>query len=117
MAPSRFEIAYNKKIEKKRNLIHEALAELRKFAQSLNAGERLIVFGSAARGEALEHSDVDILVDVKDPMRASLLEVEFTNIFSSRGLELDARWVGYCTDEFIEQSQKDHVIMESRNAG
>lgn len=55
---------------------------------------RVILFGSYARQEATEDSDIDILIVLKDPVNASV--------------EID------CTSEFIAQLCLDHNRLISR---
>ena len=47
---------------------HLALAELKKRVIEQNAIEQVIVFGSVARGEATEESDLDVLIITTEPI-------------------------------------------------
>jgi len=69
----------------------EILAYLRasreRFAQ-LYGVRRIGIFGSAARGEAGEQSDVDVLVEMAEPTFDRYMDLKF-EIESALGLEVD----------------------------
>ncbi len=69
--------------------IKEALSCLKaKLAENFGAGTELFLFGSAARGEYREFSDVDVLVLVSQEVDISLEEHVFDLAFEV-GLEYD----------------------------
>ena len=69
--------------------INEALNRLKgKLAENFGAGTEIFLFGSAARGEYGEFSDVDVLVLVSQEVDISLEEQVFDLAFEV-GLEYD----------------------------
>ena len=52
----------------KQNVLHEALSEFKARLMAQVALNRLILFGSRARGDFIASSDVDIIVVIDDPL-------------------------------------------------
>lgn len=86
-------------------------ALLRASAQDLSAlkVERLALFGSAARGEQREDSDIDLLVDFKPDSGASLLD-----LFAVGHLveELTGKSVDVATRDGLSPHVRDHVLRD-----
>ena len=112
MQESIFEQRLKKRNDTIRSQIKEAIEDVKTFAQLLPIRERIIIFGSAARGEAQEHSDVDILIDAETSIRATEIELKIYKFFSERNIKIDLRWIGYCSEEFIEFTKPDWIVIQ-----
>ena len=72
---------------------------------------RLSVFGSVARGEATEKSDVDLLVDL--PKGWGLLELSgmYADIEKALNCSIDLVTTGIEDRQFLSKIQQDEVIL------
>lgn len=72
---------------------------------------RLSVFGSVARGEATEKSDVDLLVDL--PKGWGLLELSgmYVDIEETLNCSIDLVTTGIEDRQFLRKIQQDEVIL------
>ena len=70
---------------------------------------RLRIFGSAARGENHEGSDIDMLIDM--PARASLLQIVGLqhDIEDALGMRVDL-----CTERELHPSLRTRILSEAR---
>lgn len=73
-------------------------------------GGSFVLFGSAARGDMRQHSDVDILVDF--PLEAELDAWLFAETLCfERGLRPDIHIRAWCADRFVRRVQAEgHVL-------
>ncbi|MDU4959067.1 MAG: nucleotidyltransferase domain-containing protein [Sporomusaceae bacterium] len=65
-----------------------ALSELKRRVRAQTAIEQVVVFGSVARGEATEESDLDVLVVTKEPV-SYLVETAIFDIAFFINIEYD----------------------------
>jgi predicted nucleotidyltransferase len=93
----------------------DALSELRERLERDLPGRlvRLVLFGSTARGEVGEDSDVDVLVLLREPVlyrdRARVMDL-FTPIALDRGLIPAAVVLG--VDEWDEMKRRELLFVE-----
>ena len=74
----------------------------------------LAVFGSVARDEATEHSDVDILVEYEPKVRVGLFEfIDLQHYLS----DLLGRRVDLATPEALRKEMKPEILREAIYAG
>ena len=93
--------------------------------RSIDSAAKVILFGSRARGEALEDSDWDFLIltsqevtpALEDEFRTKLyeLELEYEQVISSV-IENDQHWENYLNSEFYKNVQKDGIEVETLKA-
>jgi predicted nucleotidyltransferase len=90
----------------------EALQRLRASRARLDAFpiERLAVFGSVARGEAGEGSDVDILVEFEPGARVGLFE--FARLQRTLGEILGCK-VDLVTPDALRQEMRAQILQEA----
>ena len=111
---SRFEKIWQDKLRAKQLSVSKALEEIKGLESELPRGVRIIIYGSAARGEVGLHSDVDILVDAPTPMEAMPILDGVGSILSRHGIPMDGRWIGYAADRLLEMSKQDWIVVEKR---
>ena len=75
--------------------------------------ERLSLFGSYARGEADELSDVDLIVDCGKPMGFSFFGL-YGDIERALGLEVDLLSRRGTRQKFLDKIAKDEVLLYER---
>jgi len=93
--------------------------------RSIDSAAKVILFGSRARGEALEDSDWDFLIltsqevtpALEDEFRTKLyeLELEYEQVISSV-IENSQHWENYLNSEFYKNVQKDGIEVETLKA-
>lgn len=76
--------------------------------------KKLSVFGSVARGEATDKSDVDLLVDVPDGWGLFALGGFYADIDDALVCEVDLVTTGIEDKEFLHAIQKDEVVIYER---
>lgn len=73
--------------------------------------KRLSVFGSVARGEATEKSDVDLLADIPDGWGLFALGGFYADVDDALDCEVDLVTTGIEDRAFLERIQKDEVVL------
>jgi len=64
----------------KREEISKILSRIKRQVEKMEGVEKVILYGSYARNEADEHSDIDILIVVKDWADTKKIEKEMDNL-------------------------------------
>lgn len=90
--------------DRRREAVEVLKQVLRAYAQS--HGGRFWIYGSAARGEMRDHSDVDILIDFPGDDGAAWNFAE--RACAERGLRPDVNRLAWCRRTFL-----DHVLTEA----
>lgn len=73
--------------------------------------EKVILYGSRARGDALKNSDIDLIIISDDFERFSFLErLEFLELQWKYSIPIEA--IGYTAKEYEEMSGKIGIISE-----
>ena len=89
------------------------VAELRSIiaplAKSYGA-ERIYLFGSYARGNITEHSDIDLRID-KGRIRGLALAALLVELEDALGLPVDLLPTGSLDDQFLASIQDDEVLL------
>ena len=73
--------------------------------------KKLSVFGSVARGEATDESDVDLLVDIPDGWGLFALGGLYSEIDDALTCRVDLVTTGIDDKKFLENIQRDEVII------
>ena len=73
--------------------------------------KRLSLFGSYARGEATESSDVDILIDRSGMAGGWVMGGLYADMSEALGKELDLVTTGIRDAAFLERIKKDEVLL------
>ncbi len=95
-------------MDKKRILLEETLQEIIRRIVEVAQPEKIILFGSAARGEMCFHSDVDLLVIKRGEFHQSRLTGEiYMNLFGV-GQAVDVIVV---TPEEVERYRHTHCLV------
>jgi len=96
----------------------EILARYKEMLKQLGINpERVIVFGSHARGRAGEHSDIDVVVISEDFSNMNLRErLEILGIAAARIMEPAQAW-GYTAEEFDAQREGSFIGDEVKGLG
>lgn len=76
--------------------------------------KKLSVFGSVARGEATDKSDVDLLADVPDGWGLFALSGLYADIEDALTCQVDLVTTGIDDAQFLENIRKDEVILYER---
>ncbi len=94
-------------MKKNRTLTSEALDEIIRRIVEVAKPEKIILFGSAARGEVGPHSDVDLLVIKSGANRLDLMGEIYRNL---RGVG-EAVDVIVATPEDVERYRNSHPVV------
>ncbi len=94
-------------MKKNRTLTSEALDEIIRRIVEVAKPEKIILFGSAARGEVGPHSDVDLLVIKSGANRLDLMGEIYRNL---RGVG-EAVDVIVATSEDVERYRNSHPVV------
>jgi len=91
----------------------EIIAKLRETAPALKAEgvTKLAIFGSRARGDAREDSDLDVLIEVQEDERLSLLDlIDIQHIIQdATGLQTQAELRSSITPRFASRIVDDLI--------
>ena len=90
------------------------IPELRSIVAPIAAAygvRRLSLFGSYARGEASEKSDVDLLVDKGSGLRGWAVGGLYADLSEALGKELDLVTSASANRAFLEGIRKDEVLL------
>ncbi len=60
--------------------ISSILTRIKRYAEKIEGVKKVILYGSYARGEADEHSDIDILIVVEDSADAKKIEEKMNDL-------------------------------------
>jgi len=93
--------------------------ELRRFRKSIQrryAIERMILFGSSARGEARRSSDVDLIVVSKKFRRKGAME-RAAPLYLEWDLGVPVDFLCYTPEEFRALSQRGGLVREALREG
>jgi predicted nucleotidyltransferase len=77
----------------------EALAEIRRRLFEALSIEQIILFGSVARGEADEESDIDLLVVTTEPMTLNERHEKITDTITEVNLQYDTNFSTLVVDK------------------
>lgn len=89
----------------------EALKEILSPIAKRHGVKRMSVFGSVARGEATEESDVDLLVDIPEGWGLFALGGLYADIEDALTCQVDLVTTGIEDKKFLANIQKDEVII------
>ena len=78
--------------------------------------EKLSVFGSIARGEATESSDVDLLVDIPAGWGLFALGGLYSAIEDQLTCSFDLVTTGIDDKDFLDRIRKDEVVLYEKRA-
>ena len=86
--------------------------------QKLNI-EKALLFGSAARGEADENSDIDLIVISDDFKKMALIDrlVFLSKLRGQKFINWPMDILGYTSDEFEKLSQISSMFKEAKRDG
>ncbi len=97
----------------------EALAEIRRRLFEALSIEQIILFGSVARGEADEESDIDLLVVTTEPMTRLERHEKITDTITEVNLQYDTNFSTLVVDKraweegvFRVLSIKEDILMD-----
>lgn len=79
--------------------------------------ERIYLFGSYARGDATEGSDVDLRVDKGALKGLFALSGLYTEIQEFLQLKVDLLTTGSLDDDFLRKIQKEEVLLYEKQPG
>lgn len=89
----------------------EALRELLSPIARRHGVKKLSVFGSVARGEATEESDVDLLVEIPRGWGLFALGGLYSDIESVLSCEFDLVTTGIEDKDFLARIRKDEILL------
>jgi hypothetical protein len=99
-----------------KNTVEEMLDEYREELEKSITVQKIILYGSRARGDALKSSDIDLIVvsdDFKD--MDFVKRLEFLELSWKYPIPLEA--LGYTTEEFEEMSRQICIVAEANRYG
>ena len=79
--------------------------------------ERIYLFGSYARGDATEDSDVDLRVDKGTLKGLFALSGLYTEIQKALIINVDLSTTGSLDDDFLRKIQKEEVLLYEKQTG
>ncbi len=73
--------------------------------------KRVFLFGSYARGTATENSDIDLLIEKKEPLTLLGMSNILWNAKEALHLPVDLLSAGGLSDDFKKEIEKDKVLI------
>jgi hypothetical protein len=95
--------------------IEKIKEEIKKFKEKIGA-DKLIIFGSFARGNFNEHSDIDVLI-VSKKFRGKRFYDRLKGLWLKWPLDLPADFICYTPEEFEKLKKEVSIVSEAIGEG
>jgi len=99
----------------KRKITREMIKEIEKFKKKIGA-EKIIIFGSYARGDANEHSDIDLIL-VSKKFKGKSFHSRFKGLWSKWSLDLPVDFIPFTPEEFNKLKKEVSIVSEALKEG
>lgn len=99
----------------KRKITKKIILEIKKFKKEINA-DKIILFGSYARGEADEHSDIDLILVSKE-FEGKDFHSRFKGLWLKWNLDLPVDFIPFTPKEFNKLKKQVSIVSEALKEG